>query len=141
MNENQIAEFMRKLSKLMTVSFVIWIVICVYQLILGLCSAVVGYGFATLGIMVWNLIGCIRYYKVIQIIKNYRTKEEAADAVAYFENSLVACWIFMFINLIFGGCLGFVGNLYDLILSYYVKGQKAELLRPVDSEQTVYEQV
>ena len=34
----------------------------------------------------------------------------------------------MFINLIFGGVLGFAGNLYDLILAYQVKKKKSELL-------------
>ena len=131
MTEREISEFMNKLSKLMIVSFVIWMVIIAYQLILGIISLMVGYGFFTLVLMGWNIVGCIRYFKNINIIKSYRTKADAANCIAYFNAQIVPCWIFMFVNLIFGGCLGFVGNLYDLIIAYYVKSKEGELLMPV----------
>ena len=130
MNENEIAKFMRKITRLMYVSFGLWIFIVVIQFVIGLVTLAVGYGFATLCLMVYNLIGCIRYMKVINSFRHFSTKPEAAAAVSYFENSIGWCWVFMFVNLVLGGIIGFVGNLYDLILAYYVKSKKAELLMP-----------
>ena len=130
MNEIEIRKFMKKITTLMYVSFALWIFIVVLQLVIGLATLVVGYGFATLCLMVYNLIGCIRYMKVINSFRDFSTKPEAAAAVSYFENSIGWCWVFMFVNLVLGGIIGFVGNLYDLILAYYVKSKKTELLMP-----------
>ncbi len=132
MSEFEISQFMKKLSGFMVVSFVLWIVIVVMQFFIGIFTVVFfGYGVGTLILMVYNLIGCIKYYKNINIIKNFSTKSEAANCVAYFEKSIPMCWIFMFLNLFLGGFIGFIGNLYDLILAYYVKSKKGELLMPV----------
>jgi len=130
MNEAEIRKFMKKITSLMYVSFILWILIVFIQLIIGLATLVVGYGIATLLLMVYNLIGCIRYLKVINTFKHFSTKPEAAAAVSYFENTIGVCWLFMFINLFLGGVIGFVGNLYDLLLAYYVKSKKTELLMP-----------
>ncbi|MCR4648331.1 MAG: hypothetical protein K5776_04550 [Lachnospiraceae bacterium] len=130
MSEFEIKKFANKVAGLMYVSFAIWICIIVYQFFVGLLTLIIGYGVGTLAIMVYNLIGCIRYFKSISIIKTYSTKQDAANLVAYFERSIPMCWIFMFVNLLFGGFFGFIGNLYDLILSYYVKSKKGELLMP-----------
>ena len=132
MSEFEISQFMKKLSGFMVVSFVLWIVIVVMQFFIGIFTVVFfGYGVGTLIIMVYNLIGCIKYYKNINVIKNFSTKSETAGCVAYFEKSIPMCWIFMFLNLFLGGFIGFIGNLYDLILAYYVKSKKGELLMPV----------
>ena len=130
MSEFEIRQFMKKLSTFMYVSFALWILIVVMQFFIGIFTALIGYGVGTLILMVYNLIGCIRYYKNINIIKNYSTKQEAGYCVTYFEKSIPMCWIFMFLNLILGGVIGFIGNLYDLILAYYVKSKKGELLMP-----------
>ena len=137
MTDLEIKQFMKKLNTFMTVSFVIWILIIVYQAILGLLTFIVGYGITTWCCMVWNIIGCVKYYKTMNVFKNVSTKEEAAYVIQYFESSITSCWIFMFVNLIFGGFLGFIGNLYDLILSYYVKGKKGEILMPVENRPVV----
>ena len=128
MTESEISKYMKTISGFMIGSMVLWGVIIIYQLIAGIFTVFWGYGIATLLLMIYNLIGCIRYAKNISIISNCRTKEEAAAVVKYFENSIPVCWVFMFINLIFGGVLGFAGNLYDLILAYQVKKKKSELL-------------
>ena len=130
MNEIEIRKFMKKITTLMYVSFALWIFIVVLQLVIGLATLVVGYGFATLCLMVYNLIGCIRYMKVINSFRNFSTKPEAAAVVSYFEHSISLCWLFMFLNLILGGVVGFFGNLYDLLLAYYVKSKKKDLLMP-----------
>lgn len=138
MNEREIKEFMKKLGTLMYISFALWIVIVVMQFFIGIVTVFFGYGIGTLILMVYNLVGCIRYYKNINIIKNYSTKQEAAYCVSYFERSIPMCWIFMFVNLFLGGFIGFVGNLYDLIVAYYVKSKKGELLMPV-SDPIIYD--
>ena len=121
MPEYEIKKQINKITGLMYVSFVLWIFIIIYQLILGLFLIVVGYGITTLLCMGYNIFGCIRYFKTITYFKNCSTEEELRYIVAYFEKSITPCWIFMFVNLVFGGFIGFAGNLYDLILSYWVK--------------------
>jgi len=132
MNELEISKFMNKISNLMIVSLIIWICIIIMQFFIGIITLFFGYGVATLCIMGYNIFGCVRYAKNISIIKNYRTKQDAANCVSYFENSITMCWIFMFVNLFLGGFVGFIGNLYDLILAYFVKSKKGELLMPVN---------
>lgn len=139
MSEFEIRQFMKKLSTFMYISFALWILIVVVQFFVGIFTLIMGYGIATLLLMVYNLIGCIRYFKSIQIIKNYSTKEEASYCVNYFVKGIPMCWIFMFLNLFLGGVIGFFGNLYDLILSYYVKSKAGDLLMPVS--EPVYQDV
>ncbi|MCR4814532.1 MAG: hypothetical protein K5879_06885 [Lachnospiraceae bacterium] len=128
MTDGEISSYMKKVSGFMVGSFILWIIIVCYQLIAGIFTMFWGYGIGTLLLMVYNLIGCIRYAKQISVIRNCSTKDEAAWVVRYFENSIPICWVFLFVNLIFGGVLGFAGNLYDLILAYRVKKKKDELL-------------
>ena len=130
MNEIEIKKFMNKISNLMYISFALWIFIVIMQFFIGITTLFFGYGVATLILMVYNLIGCIRYFKNIKIIKNYSTKYEALLAVKYFENQIPICWVFMFINLFLGGFIGFIGNFYDLLIAYYVKRKKTLLLMP-----------
>ena len=128
MTEGEIKKYFGTVSGFMIGSFILWLVIIVYQLIVGIFLIFWGYGIGTLLLMVYNLIGCIRYAKNISIIRNISTKSEAAAAVEYFEKQIPLCWIFLFVNLIFGGVLGFAGNLYDLILAYSVKKKKDQIL-------------
>ena len=123
MPEYEIKKQINKIVGLMYVSFVIWIFIIIYQLILGIVLIAFGYGITTLLCMVYNIIGCVRYLKTINYFKNFSTEEDLWYIVHYYEKSITPCWIFMFVNLVFGGFLGFVGNLYDLILAYWVKNR------------------
>ena len=128
MSDNEIRGFVSKVTNLMYVSFVLWFIVIGLQLIVGIITAVMGYGVITLIMMVHNIIANIRYYKNIQIIKNYSSKADMVYLVEYFENSIKPGWIFTILNLIFGGLIGVVGSIYDLILAYYVKGKKGILL-------------
>ena len=128
MTDGEIKKYFNVVGGFMIGSFVLWLCIVVYQLFVGVFLIFWGYGVGTLLLMIYNLIGCIRYAKNIGIIKNTSNKAQAAASVEYFEKQIPLCWIFLFINLIFGGVLGFVGNLYDLILAYQVKKKKGELL-------------
>ena len=128
MTDGEISKYMKTISGFMIGSFALWCLIILYQLIAGIFTIFWGYGVGTLLLMVYNLIGVIRYARTIDVIRKCHTVEEAETVVKYFENSIPVCWVFMFVNLIFGGVLGFVGNLYDLILAYQVKKKKAELL-------------
>lgn len=139
MTESQIKEYVNKLVVWMYISFALWICIVVIQLVIGLVTLVFGYGVTTLLLMGYNLFGCIRYFKNIQIIKHYHTKQDAVNLVNYFEKSITPCWIFMFLNLVLGGFIGFVGNLLDLLIAYSVKGKKGMLLMPTNEDYTIIE--
>ena len=128
MSDDERRGFVTKITNLMYVSFILWFIVIGLQLIIGIITAVMGYGVMTLILMVHNILANIRYYKNIQIIKNYSSKEDMVYLVEYFENSIKAGWIFTVLNLVLGGLIGVVGSVYDLILAYYVKGKKGILL-------------
>ncbi|MCR4697512.1 MAG: hypothetical protein K5654_09405 [Lachnospiraceae bacterium] len=129
MSEYDVKKQISKIVGLMYVSFAIWIFIIIYQLIVGIVLIAIGYGVTTLICMVYNIVGCVRFLKTINYFKNFTTEDELRYVVNYYEKSITPCWIFMFVNLIFGGFIGFVGNLYDLILAYWVKNRVGTLLR------------
>lgn len=128
MSDDERRGFVTKITNLMYVSFILWFIVIGLQLIIGIITAVMGYGVMTLILMVHNILANIRYYKNIQIIKNYSSKEDMVYLVEYFENSIKPGWIFTVLNLVLGGLIGVVGSVYDLILAYYVKGKKGILL-------------
>lgn len=133
MNETQFKKYLNKVVAWMYISFIVWIGIILYQLIVGLITLVFGYGIGTLLLMVYNIVGVVRYFRNIQIIKKY-TLNEGPYLLKYFEGSITSCWIFMGLNLVLGGFFGFVGNLIDLLIAYNVKSHKDELVKPVIPE-------
>lgn len=133
MNDEEIKQFAKKISVFMYISCVLWIFVILLQLIIGLVTLIFGYGLATLGLMVYNIIVTVKYFKNIKFIKSVSNRNMASVMIDYFEDSIPVCWLFMFINLILGGFIGFVGNLYELILAYYVKSKKNDLLNPISS--------
>ena len=133
MTEKEISAYMHKVAGFMIGSVVIWCAIILWQLFAGVITIFWGYGVWTLLLMGYNIFAMIRYMRNIDRIKKVHTKEGAEAVLNYFENSIPVCWLFMFINLIFGGVLGFVGNLYDLILAYNVRKKKYEILAGNDA--------
>ena len=131
MTEEEIRAYIKSLVAKMYVSFGIWIAIIVMQLFIGICTIYFyGYGIATLLLMGYNIFGCIRYFNTIRAIKTCHTVNGLRTIEEYFEKSIPVCWVFMFVNLVFGGVVGFAGNLYDLILAYNVKKIKPRLFSP-----------
>ena len=128
MTESDIRKYCKKIASRMTVSVIIWFIIITYQLIVGIFTLWYGYGLATLLLMIYNIIGCIKYIKNINAIKKMHTKMELKEFVSYFENLIPICWTFLFINLVLGGILGALGNLSDLLIAYKVKKDKDMLL-------------
>ena len=128
MTDKEINQYMNKVAGFMVVSVVIWVILIIYQLVAGIFTIWWGYGVGTLLLMIYNIVNVIRYIKNLEVIRKCNSVDEAAAVVHYFENQIPICWIFMFINLIFGGVLGFIGCLYDLLLAYRVKKMKYELL-------------
>lgn len=130
MNNSKTTKFIEKTTSLMTVSTVIWFIIIIYQFFVGLVTLLFGYGLATLIVMGYNIVSVVKYIKTINYFKKNAGQISINDFIYYFENGIPVTWVFLFVNLFLGGFLGFVGCLYDLILSYYVKGKKGELNMP-----------
>jgi len=138
MTEYDVKKQISKIVGLMYVSFVLWIFIIIYQFFVGILLLAIGYGFTTLLCMGYNIFGCVRFLKTINYFKHLSTEDDLRFVVNYFERSITSCWIFLFVNLVFGGFLGFAGNLYDLILAYWVKNRVGTLLRTnIDSEPVI----
>lgn len=137
MSRENYIKFTQKITNLMTVSAVIWILIIIIQFFVGLITLIFGYGLATWAVMGYNIYSLAGYFKNISYFKNNAGNIQPEAFVRYFENDIPVCWLFMFINLFLGGFIGFVGNLYELILAYYVKSKKGELLMPYNETDVV----
>lgn len=120
-------KFLVNFSNLMIVSFVLWIMLVVYQFLVGLPLLLVGYGLSMLICGVWNLINCIKWFKFMSIIRKYPTYENAVATYNSFSGQIVSTWIFFGLNLVLGGGLGAIGCAYDLFLCYYAKANAEKL--------------
>lgn len=138
LNNSKTTKFIEKTTSLMTVSVVIWFLIIIYQFFIGLITLIFGYGFATLLVMGYNIFSVVRYIKTINFFRKNAGHIQITDFIDYFEKNIPVAWLFLFVNLLIGGFFGFIGCLYDLILSYYVKGKRGELLMP-ESETEIIE--
>lgn len=142
MTQNDIASFSKKVAGLMYLSTILWVLVICFQFIIGLITLIFGYGIITLAIMIYNIIAVIRYTKNIKIIKKVNTLEGALNMIKYFEDSIWVCILFMIINAVLGGVVGFIGNFYDLMLALYVKSKKKDfMIEELFSEEVTYEEL
>jgi hypothetical protein len=100
----------------------IWTVIGILQILIGLPLLLIGYGVVLIIIGIWNLYVSSTKRKMAQQIESCNHPQTGAAIVNAFDRSLAMTVIFIFINLIFGGVIGVIGNLYDL-------GTRSEVMR------------
>lgn len=117
----------KTIANLVLVSAIIWLLIAVYQIVVGLVLLVFGVGIATLGCGGWNIYACIRNFKHAEYVRNCNSIPQAQSIVQAYDNSLGNIIIFLFLNLFLGGGLGVVGAIFDLILRAYVLKHRTEL--------------
>ncbi len=115
------------ISTLVTISAVIWILIAIYQIIVGFVLLIFGVGIVTLGCGGWNIYACIKNFKHAGFVRNCDSVYRAQRIVKSYEDSLGSTIIFLFVNLFLGGGLGVIGAIFDLILRAYVLKHRAEI--------------
>ena len=115
------------ISTMVTISAVIWLLIAIYQILVGLIFAIFGVGLVTLLCGAWNIYACVSNFKHAKWVKNCNSIAQGQAIVDSYESSLGKIIIFLITNLTIGGGIGVIGSIYDLILRAYVLKHREEL--------------
>lgn len=105
-------------------SVVVWIIIASFQILIGLPLILVGYGFSMIACGGWNIYASISRIKFINELKeNPQMIYPYYSTRACLDHTL----IFLGINLLFGGFIGVIASVYDLLIRHYVVTHAEEL--------------
>lgn len=115
------------IANLVVASAVIWLVISIFQILVGLVLLVFGVGIVTLGCGCWNIYACIRNFKHANYVRTCSDPYQGVLIVKAYEDSWGSILLCLLINLFLGGGIGVVGAIYDFILRGYVLKHKSEL--------------
>lgn len=115
------------IANMVTISAIIWILVSVYQIVIGLVLLIFGVGIASIACGGWNIYACIRNFKHAGYVRNISTPMQGQGVVAAYENSLTGTIIVGLVNLFLGGGIGVIGCVFDLILRGYVLKHRSEL--------------
>lgn len=115
------------IANMVTISAIIWILVSVYQIVIGLVLLIFGVGIASIACGGWNIYACIRNFKHASYVRNISTPMQGQGVVAAYENSLAGTIIVGAVNLFLGGGIGVIGCVFDLILRDYVLKHRSEL--------------
>lgn len=115
------------IANMVTISAIIWILVSVYQIVIGLVLLIFGVGIASIACGGWNIYACIRNFKHASYVRNISTPMQGQGIVAAYENSLAGTIIVGVVNLFLGGGIGVIGCVFDLILRGYVLKHRSEL--------------
>lgn len=119
MKREQILETLAKKEK---TAGTIWLLIGIYQLIVGVFTLFLGYGIACVFLGIWNIIAARKRKSFAETLS-----EEPLSTLNYYKNNLSSCILFFVLNLALGGFLGCFGSLYDLMIRNYAMQHESEL--------------
>ena len=106
----------------LTVATIIWLIIGIFQIFLGILTLVFGYGFGVLFCAGWNIVNSIRQFGHIG-----KMRRKEMSIVSYADNNYTLAVVFIFVNLIFGGLIGVVASVADVIALSYIRSHRNEL--------------
>lgn len=116
----------QKIANMVTASAVIWLLIAIYQILIGFIFLIFGVGIATIACGGWNIYACINNFKHANYVRNCSSVAQGRAIVAAYDKALTSNIVFLFVNLFLGGGLGVAGVIFDLILrSYVLKNRNA----------------
>ncbi len=106
----------------LNVSATIWLIIGIYQIVVGIPLACVGYGLLTLGLGIWNLVQVNTMKKNITFFQ-----QNPHELVPYYEGESTKIIIFLFLNLFLGAFFGVIASIYELTTKNYILNHRHEL--------------
>ncbi len=106
----------------LTAATVIWLIIGIMQIFIGILTLVFGYGFGVLFCAGWNIVNSARQFGFIK-----KMKKHEMSIVSYADANFTIAVIFIFINLIFGGLIGVVASVADVIALNNIRSHRNEL--------------
>ncbi len=117
----------RWLASRVQTNAVIWLFIALYQIIVGIPLAVVGYGVAMVFCGIWNIVMCNKDFAFAKRIRACNNVDTARSIVSTIDQSKTSTIIALFVNLFLGGLLGVIGCIFWLILRSKVLDRAPEM--------------
>ena len=112
----------RAVVRRMRASAVVWIIIAGFQILLGIPLLLFGIGLSMIACGGWNIYASVTRLNTADLFKR-----EPQRIYPYYEKSLDSIVIFLVINVLFGGVIGVIGSICDLLIRSYVVSHKEEL--------------
>ena len=100
------------------ISLIIWAVIAGCQIFIGLFIYDVAFY-----VGIWNVVACIMSYNFCKKIQ-----KSSIGIYDHYNNNLIACIVFLLINLFAGGVIGVAGAGYDLYVRNFAMKNKDKLI-------------
>ncbi len=104
------------LSRRVQANGIVWLLISLYQIIVGILLIGVGYGVAMIACGVWNIIQSILNLRFSRQILHCDNLDQARAILQSIDNSKGVTVFFLFVNLLAGGVLGMIGCIFWLAL-------------------------
>lgn len=115
------------LSRRVQTNGAIWLLIALYQILVGIPLAAVGYGFVMIACGIWNMAQCIKDFRFAKVILACDNAGQARSIVSTIDQSKNSTVLFLFLNLFLGGVLGVIGCIYWLALRSKVLDRAPEM--------------
>lgn len=115
-------EILETLAKKEKTAGTMWLLLGIYQLIVGVFTLFLGYGIACTFLGIWNIVTARKRKSFAQTLS-----QEPLVTLNYYKNNLSSCILFFILNLALGGFLGCLGSLYDLMIRNYALQHESEL--------------
>ena len=117
----------RWLASRVQANAVVWLLIALYQIIVGIPLAFVGYGVAMIACGIWNIVQCSKNFAFAKRVRACNNVDTARSIVAAIDQSKTSTIIALFVNLFLGGVLGVIGCIFWLILRSKVLDRAPEM--------------
>ena len=112
----------RKVVFRMRLSVVFWLIIATFQILFGILLILFGYGLSMIACGGWNI-----YASITRIRTSNLFSRNPSLIYPYWESNLDRICIWLAINCLFGGIIGVLASVYDLVLRSFVVKHKEDL--------------
>lgn len=110
-------------TKKMQTCATIWMIIGIFQILVGLVGLLFCVGFTSIIVGIWNVVQSNRQ------LKNAKYFIQTPVGIhSYYQANKTMIVVFVFINLFFGSVFGIIGSIYELTICSFVETHKNELM-------------
>lgn len=102
--------------------YIIWMIISIMQIVIGALTLCVGYGFALVGLGIWNLIQANTMKKNLDVFTY-----DPGLMYSYYEPRETALIVMLVVNVLFGALFGCIAMIVELTVRSYIIANKKDL--------------
>ena len=111
------------IGKNMKISATTWLIIGIFQIMVGIPELFVGYGVACIGLGIWNIVQSTNERKLANRFLQY-----PVGIYDYYYGQNQSIILALVINLIFGSVIGVIGAFVEMSIRNYVIAHRDELM-------------